>query len=286
MDSLVLKSPAKLNLFLKVLNKRADGFHDLETLFERISLFDTIRIKLNSISPKIQIKCNHPHVPIGSKNLVYKVAQMLKEDYKIDQGVHIDIKKNIPVAAGLAGGSSNAATVLIGLNELWKLGLSQRALVSYARKIGSDVAFFLYDSSFAIGTQRGDKIKRVNIKVKLWHVLVLPWIRMYSGEVYGAHNLELTKRTCDVKILLRYLKNNEITKASSCLINDLESAIFRLSPRIRKLKQRVKALTSKGVMVSGSGPSVYALLDNEQEAKALAQKLKKRYKQVFVVSTA
>ena len=136
-----LSSPAKLNLFLKVLNKRPDGFHNISTVFERIDLSDEILLKLNP-SGGIRIDCVHPQVPGGPKNLVYQAAKLLRDDFRVKEGVDIYIKKNIPVAAGLGGGSGNAATVLKGLNELWELRLSRPQLLSYARRLGSDVAFF------------------------------------------------------------------------------------------------------------------------------------------------
>ena len=224
MNSLSLRSPAKLNLYLKVIRKRPDGYHELKTIFERIDLVDDIRLSRDPLG-KISIACDHPHVPKGSKNLVYKVALLLKEDFGIKEGVHIQLRKRIPVAAGLAGGSSNAATVLLGLNKLWKLGLDRNDLVKYARKVGSDVAFFLHDCSWALGTGRGDVIKRLDLKVKLWHVLVIPKVKMLTPKVYGAMNLKLTKFSGDVNILTRYLAQNDVRGVGSTLFNDLEQAM-------------------------------------------------------------
>jgi len=167
MNSLILRSPAKLNLFLKVLNKRSDGYHNIVTLFERINLCDEISIKLIK-EDSINIKCNNPHVPLGKKNIVNKVEATLKEDFSIKTGVDIKISKNIPVAAGLGGGSSNAASVLLGLNKLWNLKLDQKRLMSYARSVGSDVGFFVSNSSWALGEDRGDNIKNLRLKAKLW----------------------------------------------------------------------------------------------------------------------
>src|SRR6185436_451831 len=158
MKSITLQSPAKLNLYLKIVNKRPDGFHNLTTLFERIDLADEITLT-SEASGRIRVSCDHPQVPTGPKNLVYKAAALLKQDFGIKQGVHITICKNIPVAAGLAGGSSNAATVLQGLNKLWNLKLTKTRLAAYAARIGSDVAFFLYDCSWALGTGRGEVIE-------------------------------------------------------------------------------------------------------------------------------
>ena len=309
MKSFILSSPAKLNLYLQVLNKRVDGFHNIKTLFERIDLADEITFTLNR-KGTISVSCSHPHVPTGPKNLVYKVAQLLQQDYNVPYGVDIKIKKRIPVAAGLAGGSTNAATALQGLNRLWKLGLSRSKLISYACQIGSDVAFFLHDCSWALGTERGDKIKKVNLKRKLWHILVVPRVRLYSGRVYEALKLQLTpsagasvstlkrpkqkkeggtnvltKRTDNVNIFVHYIKKNNSLKVGKLLSNDLEPAILKICPKLLNLKKRLKSLNTQGVMISGSGPSVFGLVENEKEAKRIKSLLSKRYSQVFVVRT-
>ncbi len=306
MKSLTLKSPAKLNLFLKVVGKRPDGFHELITLFERIALCDSIRFAKNS-SGRISISCDHPQVPRGPKNLIYQVARRLKDDFAVEGGVDIRIHKRIPVAAGLAGGSSNAATALMGLNRLWKLGLSRKDLESYADRIGSDVAFFLHDCSWARGTGRGEVIRVLPLKSKLWHLLVVPRIKMYSGEVFTAlgcrkkvaypsgrtgaaagrrrGNLTLTKKYDDVNILTRYLKQNDVYRLGKLLANDLEAPIIRLRPGLLKLKSKIQNWQPCGVSFSGSGPAVFALTASRQEADRLKVLLKKRYRQVFVVQT-
>jgi 4-diphosphocytidyl-2-C-methyl-D-erythritol kinase len=283
MKSLTLKSFAKLNLVLNVLGKRADGFHELKTIFERIDLFDTITLK--ETSGKIVIRCSHPHVPKGSKNLVYKVAQKLKKDFGIDQGVEIVIQKRIPVAAGLAGGSSNAATVLMGLNQLWNLGLTQKKLVEYAFSIGSDVAFFIYNVPFALGEGRGEKIRVLPIRSKLWHVLVTPRLKVYTKEVFGALNLKLTKKRDDVNILLPFLRQNDLYSISSSLANDLEPAILKLKPYLGRLKKKLFDAGAVGVCFSGSGPSVFALAKSQEHALGLRAKFDRRFTQVFVVKT-
>ena len=284
MPSLVLQSPAKLNLYLEVLNKRSDGFHNIVTLFERINLCDRITLK-STTSCRIQIHCNHPDVPLDSKNLVYKVARLLQEDFALTQGVEIRIEKRIPVAAGLAGGSSNAATVLMGLNQLWNLKLSQAKLLFYARKIGSDVAFFLYKTSWALGTQRGDKIKALKLKRKLWHVVIVPRIKMYSWKVYGGLKLRLTKRNDNVNILIHKLRKNNRTVLNRLLINDLEAVVIRFSPPILRLKEELKSFNTQGVMVSGSGPAVFAVAETKEDAKMIQKVFFKRFKQVFLAET-
>ncbi len=284
MSRITLSSPAKLNLFLKVQNKRPDGYHNIKTIFQRIDLSDEISFRATK-GGSIRIICDHPHVPVGPKNFVYQAAELLKREFNVDQGVEIRIKKRIPVAAGLAGGSSNAATALLGLNHAWKLNLKRPKLVSYARKIGSDVAFFLHDVSWGLGTERGDHIRSLNIKQKLWHILVVPRIKMYSWKVYGGLKLQLTKTGDNANILIRNLKEGNILAVGQLLSNDLEKEIIRLSPSLKKLKERLKSLDTKGVMISGSGPSVFGVTMTKKEAEAARSVLSKRFAQVFVVRT-
>jgi 4-diphosphocytidyl-2-C-methyl-D-erythritol kinase len=282
--TITLTSPAKINLYLKVKKKRPDGFHDIVTLFERIDLCDTISFKENK-SGKITIRCNHPDVPLGPKNLVHKVARLLKERYGIDKGVDIVIKKVIPVAAGLGGGSSNAATALIGLNRLWQIKLGKKQLVDLSRKIGSDVTFFLYDTSWALGKGRGDRIQPVNIKKKLSHLLIIPHVKLYASKVYGAFKFKLTRRRDNVNILIHRLRNTNINDVSSLMLNDLESSIITIQPSLLKLKKRLNSLNLQGVMISGSGPAVFAFTKNQQQGKRLKTLLSKTYTQVFIVKT-
>jgi len=287
MKSISLLSPAKLNLFLKVINKRPDGYHNLITLFERIDLCDEITVTLNPGS-RIHISCDHPEVPVGTKNLVYRATRLLKEKLTIAQGVNIRIKKKIPVAAGLGGGSSNAAAVLLGLNRLWRLSLNRQELVNFGKLIGSDVPFFLYDCSWAVGTQRGDVIQNVPLKTKLWQILVVPRIKVYSREVFTRLRLppkmQLTKKMADVN-MVPALRKNDLSYVGKLLSNDLESTVTQLHPNIIKLKNKLRSLKTLGVCLSGSGPAVFGLTDSQQHAEELRTHLAKTYKQVFAVRT-
>ena len=284
MNQITLQSHAKLNIFLKVVNKRPDGYHNLHTLFERIDLCDDIRFSANNTG-KIKISCDHPHVPVGPKNLIYKAVEMLRSDFGLKYGVSVNITKRIPVAAGLAGGSSNAATTLLGLNKIWNLSLSRAKLMQYGKALGSDVPFFLNDCSWGVGVERGDKIKRVSTATKLWHILVVPRIKMYSREVFTQLNLQLTKRDDDVNILIRSLKNSNIKKVGALLFNDLESSILNICPRLLNAKKRLQLCELEGISFSGSGPAIFGITVTKENALRAKMILEKRYKQVFVVRT-
>ncbi len=284
MHRLTVHSPAKLNLVLDVLGKRPDGFHELRTIFERISLADQITLTRNK-SHKISIRCAHPHVPLSSKNLAFKAAMMLSRDFSISEGLDINIVKNIPVAAGLAGGSSNAAAVLLGLNRLWQIGLNHAQLLNYAARLGSDVAFFLYDTSYALGTGRGELIRPLDVKTKLWHVLVTPRVKIYTKEVFARLKLSLTNKKDNVNILLPFLRKGDFVRLAGALSNDLEPAILSLRPDFIYLKDKLLDAGAAGVCFSGSGPSVFACVPSQKHALSLRAKFDRRYTQVFVVST-
>ena len=284
MGRLTVSSPAKLNLVLDVLYKRPDGFHELRTIFERISLTDQVTLTRNK-SEKISVRCSHPHVPLSSRNLAFKAAMLLRQDFSISEGIDINIIKNIPVAAGLAGGSSNAAAVLSGLNRLWHLGLGPQGLAGYASRIGSDVAFFSYNTPYALGTGRGEQIEPLAVKRKLWHLLVTPRVKMYTKEVFSRLKLNLTNKRDNVNILLPFLRKGDLGRLAGALSNDLEPAILSLRPDFIYLKKKLLDAGATGVCFSGSGPSVFALAESQKHALSLRAQFDRRYAQVFVVST-
>lgn len=284
MKPFTLSSFAKLNLALKVGGRRPDGFHELVTLFERIDLHDDISFA-TAKDGEFSIRCDDKRVPCDERNLIWKAARVLSEGEKISRGARITIKKRIPVAAGLAGGSSNAATALLGLNKLWDLRLSQKKLLAYAGAIGSDVAFFLYDVPFAIGTGRGEIIKPLGVKTVLWHFLVVPKSPLLTKDVYGHFAQSFTKASGDVNIMLRSLERNDPASVGAGLFNDLEAPILALKPHLGKLKARVARQDVLGASFSGSGPSVFAVTASEKEAKDLKKIFSRTYKQVFVVRT-
>lgn len=281
-----LNSPAKINLFLDVLNKRQDGYHDIKTVFERINLFDEIELALTP-DGVIKIFCSHPDVPLDSSNLCYKAAQLLQQDFMIADGVEITIKKNIPVASGLGGGSSNAATVLMGLNQLWKLGLNKERLLHYAAKVGSDVSFFIWDKSFALGSGRGDKLENLpKVEKELWHILVIADEKMFAKDAYDKINLDLTKQGQDINILTLALQAGDLKKIRENLFNKLEITVEKSCKTISKVKRELEALGVKNPLVSGSGPAVYGLVDTRKEAENFKIQLdKKGLLHSFVVCT-
>lgn len=282
--NVVLNSYAKLNLFLEVLNKRKDNFHNIRTLFERINLADKIYLKPRRDN-SIRIICHDPQVPKDQTNLCYRAAKLLRDNSKIAKsstsGLDIKISKHIPVGAGLGGGSSNAASLLLGLNKLWKLNFSRHKLLKFAKAIGSDVAFFIYNQPFALGERRGDKIKllRQFNKLRIWYVLVVPKIKVSTPLIYRKWDSfsGLTRPRYDVNILNLALKKNNLSSGfrTAWLFNGLEEITTRLYPVVRRIKQQLAGLGLKPVLMSGSGPAVFGVASCRKEAVLAAGKIKK-----------
>jgi len=295
--SLVLKSFAKLNLYLQVLNKRKDNFHNLSTLFARVDLADRLIFKKRPDS-LIKIKSDSLEVPADSANLCYRAAELLRQELKLSLGVDIRLKKRIPVGAGLGGGSSNAANVLLGLNKLWKLNLSKTKLLNLGSKLGSDVPFFIHQAKFALGSQRGDRISPLSSlkKVKLWFILVYPNLKVSTPLVYQKFDAylsadgdfsRLTRPRGNVRILTSQLLKKGKAVDASCLFNALEIATGSLYPVIYQVKNALSDMGLDKVMMSGSGSAVFAISDSRKDAQSLKSKLRRQHKdwKIFVTST-
>jgi 4-diphosphocytidyl-2-C-methyl-D-erythritol kinase len=297
-NKLAINSYAKVNLFLSVKNKRPDGYHTIESIFERISLCDRINIEKRS-DKRIVLRCSDPGLPSGKNNLAVKAALLLSRRYGITKGVTIDLLKRIPTGAGMGGGSSNAAAVLSGLNKLWDLGLSEKQLVHLAAEIGSDVPFFVYNCSFALVKGRGDLIKPLPVppKVRLWHVIVVPKIQVSTPLIYkhwdkldSSKKISvsmLTRPASDAKLILLALNRQGPDFGLSGLFNSLEAVTMGLYPRVLAAKQAFSGLGIKTILMTGSGSAVFGIVSSRKEAAAFSKKLKaqNRFWRIFVAST-
>ncbi|MDP2937850.1 MAG: 4-(cytidine 5'-diphospho)-2-C-methyl-D-erythritol kinase [Candidatus Omnitrophota bacterium] len=293
MNTLTLNSYAKLNLYLEVLNKRKDNYHNIKTIFERIDLADKIILKSRR-DKKINITCNVTAVPRDNTNLAWRSAKLLQDSFNIDKGVDIKIIKRIPVGSGLGGGSSNAASVLLGLNKLWKLNLAENKLAGLAGKLGCDVPFFIYNSPFALGEARGDKIKPLKAlySVRLWHILVVPNIEVSTAAIYKRWDkyfktFKLTVPRYNVNIMNLALKKGNFPLIGDALFNSLEPVTAVLYPQIDAIKERLIQLGVKSILMSGSGPAVFGIVSSRKEALSLYGQLKtdSSFGEVFVSRT-
>lgn len=291
---ITLKSYAKLNLYLAVINKRRDNYHNLFTLFERISLYDTITLKSRG-DPGINIISDSKDIPLDRSNLAFKSAELLQKRFCPGKGVDIKIIKRIPVGGGMGGGSSNAATVLLGLNKLWKLKLSAPKLVHFAGEIGSDVPFFIYRCPFAIGTGRGEKIKPLNSlkKTVIWHILAIRRINVPTPLIFrewDKHNFlaksALTTHKRNVKILTSALRNKDLVSIKKALFNSLEQPAVKIYPDLAGIRRRLEGLGLECIMMSGSGPTFFALASSHDNAVSVSRQLQnKKLWEIHVVKT-
>jgi 4-diphosphocytidyl-2-C-methyl-D-erythritol kinase len=264
-------SPAKVNLFLKITGKRIDGYHDLMTLMCCIGLYDTVSLIVGNTN--IAVSCNHPLVPEDESNLAYVAAQLFLKTLDKNEGVNISIQKQIPVAAGLGGGSSNAAAVLLGLNRYFGNPFSKQDLMSMGLSIGADVPFFIFQSP-AIATGIGEKLKAYPGLEKMWILLVSPGFSVSTAEVYKKLNLGLTK--CKKKPK-RFLLNNQHFDPRSHLYNDLESVTASKYPVINTVKKALLSHGALGALMSGSGPAVFGLFSDIDRASQANHALYRAY---------
>lgn len=271
---MILKTPAKINFGLHILCKRPDGFHELETILQMVTLFD--EMEFFNGDGEIKLTCDNPGIPEDESNLVFKAAKILREKFpkKTKSGVNIRLKKVIPAGAGLGGGSGNAALALLGLNKLWNLDLSCEELIPFAASLGSDIPFFLV-SPTALGTGKGDKIGKIVSPRKIYVVIVFPGFSISTPWVYQNLKLELTKKQNNISILQKFLSQSDISQLGNSLQNHLEPVVFKKYPVVREIKDKLLEIGACGALMSGSGSSVFGIFEDSFKAKEAFEKLPK-----------
>jgi 4-diphosphocytidyl-2-C-methyl-D-erythritol kinase len=263
---LTLKAPAKINLFLKVVGRRTDGYHDIESLMQKVELADELRFYRQEEG--ISLTCSNADLPEDKENLVYRAAQLFYDNLRINPVVRIRLDKKIPVAAGLGGGSSDAAAVLLGLNDLLKSDLNQEQLLDLARQLGADVPFFITPCSAAMASGIGDQLQEVTPLADIWIVLVNPGFGVSTKWVY--ENLPLTTKG-NTFILARDRKLSEDFFSNPLALsaeqgNDLEMVTVKRYPEIGEIKETLKNSGAAAVLMSGSGPTVFGLFEEKKLA--------------------
>lgn len=280
MHELSLKAPAKINLSLDVLNKRDDGYHNVKMVMQQITLYDEIFLRKIEKGIILTTDCNF--LPVDISNIAYKAADSMLKKYNINSGVHIDIKKNIPIAAGLAGGSSDAAGVIKGINSLFDLNLSTQEMMEIGTPIGADVPFcVLGDGALAEGI--GEKLTPINGLRSGWIVLSKPNICVSTAEAYSNLNLDIIEDRPNTDILLEALEKDNLYDVSNNLCNVFETGIFNKYPLVKIIKEKMLEYGALGSLMSGSGPSVYGIFKDYNKAKSAYEKLKLLYNQTFLV---
>jgi 4-diphosphocytidyl-2-C-methyl-D-erythritol kinase len=263
-----LPSFAKINWTLRLLGKRDDGFHELFTVFQTVSLHDTLRF---DESDDLSLTCDDPAMPTDDRNLVVKAAKTLRREHGISAGARIHLEKRIPSPGGLGGGSSNAATALFGLRKLWNIDVSDESLFRIANDLGSDVPFFLCGGT-ALGTGRGDVIEPADDVSASEVLIVTPDVNLSTAEVFNTLNAPaLTSQEREHILTVCRNEARSFDPLHSVLKNDLEDRVFAAYPEVRRVKETLLKLGAVKAAMSGSGGSVFAVFDNKETRQA-AQK--------------
>ncbi|KAB2328873.1 4-(cytidine 5'-diphospho)-2-C-methyl-D-erythritol kinase [Cytobacillus depressus] len=277
---LLVKAPAKINLSLDVLHKRGDGYHEVEMIMTTIDLADRLELTLLE-QEEIKIISHNRFVPDDQRNLAYQAALLLKERFQVKKGVAITIEKTIPVAAGLAGGSSDAAAVLRGLNKLWGLGLSLDELATIGAEIGSDVSFCVYGGT-ALATGRGEIIKELPAAPTCWVILAKPFIGVSTADVYRRLQLSSVKHP-NTKEMIQAIEGGDYDQVCGLVGNVLEEVTFKLHPEVAQIKEQIKRFGADAVLMSGSGPTVFGLVRHDSRMQRIYNGLRGFCDQVFAV---
>ncbi|EZX15987.1 4-(cytidine 5'-diphospho)-2-C-methyl-D-erythritol kinase [Staphylococcus aureus C0673] len=257
-------APAKINLTLDTLYKREDGYHEVEMIMTTIDLNDRLTFECRD-DGEIIIDVEHNFVPSDHRNLAYKAAKLMQDRYNIEKGVKISLEKSIPISAGLAGGSSDAAATFRGLNELWGINESLESLSELASEIGSDISFCIYGKT-ALCQGRGEKITHLPKPPSAWVVIAKPDIGVSTPEIYGALDLE-NKDEVQTQACLKAIENNDYTSMCQSLGNSLEKVTMQLYPEVEKLKNTMSNTGVDAALMSGSGPTIYGFVQKERQAK-------------------
>ncbi len=280
MRTISVKAPAKINLTLDVLGKRPDGYHEVEMVMTTVDLADRLELTVLD-SDEIRIQSEHAYVPNDHRNLAYRAAELLRERFNIQQGVEIVLDKQIPVAAGLAGGSSDAAATLRGMNELFSLNLSLEELAELGAEIGSDVSFCVIGGT-AIARGRGEQLEMIPAPPPCYVVLGKPKLGVSTADVYRAVRMDEVHHP-NTSAMVEAIRQKDFHGICENLGNSLESVTLKLHPEVNQIKETMQHCGAEGVLMSGSGPTVFALIEHEQKAHRIYNGLKGFCPEVFVV---
>ena len=279
---LEIKACAKINLALKVLGKREDGYHEVEMVMQSLALHDKIFLTLIRSDIELLVEGD---APLDESNLAYKAAKAILEYSNCKQGIRIKLVKNIPAAAGLAGGSSDAAAVLLGINKLLKLGLDTEELMEIGKGLGSDVPFCIVGGT-ALARGRGEKIQPLPKAPKMGVVLIKPDFGVSTAQVYKRFSLDLVEKKADVNAVVEAIKKGDIKGIATAIFNDLEYVTMDMHLCLEGIKRQLEDAGALGVLMSGSGPTVYGLAFDLGHANILAKRLDIDNVRIIVTSTA
>ncbi|WP_028274870.1 4-(cytidine 5'-diphospho)-2-C-methyl-D-erythritol kinase [Atopococcus tabaci] len=276
------KAPAKINLNLDVLGKRDDGYHEMRMVMTSIDLADHLTFKPLE-EDRIVLHSNSGFMPLDERNIVYKTALLVKERFNVTKGVDITIDKQIPIAAGLGGGSSDAAATLRGLNRLWNLGQSLEDLALLGAEIGSDVPYCVHGRT-AHATGRGEKIELIEEIPQCWVVLVKPRKGISSWMIFENLNVESLQRY-NTEEMLEAIKNHDYEQVAKHAGNALEQVSVEKQPAIKQIKEKMLQFGADAALMSGTGPTIYGLCKHSSRAHRVYNGLKGFCDEVYLVRT-
>lgn len=282
---MIIKAPAKINLYLEIINKRPDGYHNIESIMHTVSLFDILEFT-EICEDKIEIICNNSSLPADKNNLVYKAAEKFKQYYKINKGIKINLTKNIPMGAGLGGGSSDAASVLIALNKIWKVNDNIKNLQVLASCLGADVAFFLTGGTAKV-SGIGDVVVKIKPKINPEYnfVLVKPNFGVSTVYAYSKIKFPLTNIHRIDKIINTFEQGLlNFDTARGLFFNRFEEFVFAEYPEIKQIKETLETVGCVALM-SGSGATVFGLFQNEEKKDEIISELMKHNWNFWIASS-
>lgn len=282
MNKIILKARAKINLSLDVLDKRPDGYHNVRMIMQTVDLHDSLLMGVQDEG--IRIKCNLPYVPSDRRNIVYKVAESFIQKYNIKKGVYINLRKNIPVAAGLGGGSADGAATLLGLNELFGLNLSKEELIEIGGQHGADIPYCILGGT-ALAEGIGDKITILPSLPTTTVLICKPESHISTGYVYQKLDLNQITQRPNMELLITAINNKDIRTLAANMRNVLETVTAVERPPINDIKKALLDNGALGVMMSGTGTSVFGLFSTRYQALKASRCLKRYSKEVFITNT-
>ena len=281
-----VKGYAKINLMLDVIGKRDDGYHEVRMLMQQVDLCDIITVS-KAKGRNISLTCDKDDIPLDESNLAFRAAMLMKDAFSIEEGVEIHIEKNIPVAAGLAGGSTDAAAVLKGMNQLFQLELMPQMLWALGRKLGADVPFCILGKA-AIATGVGEKLEPVTLLTEGMILLCKPPVMISTKEVYEQYseNIDTLEKNPhpDLNKLIKTIQEKDYSNMHQNMINVLEHVVRENHPEITMIEERLKAFEPEGTLMSGSGPTVFAYFLKKEKAQEAYRELKKRYPETYLTN--
>ncbi len=281
MKELIMDSYAKVNLALNILDKRPDGYHNIQTIFQEIDLRDGLYIRQQEGG--FHFTCDYRLLPVGEGNTIYEAWRLMKDLYDGETGVRVHLEKNIPIAAGLAGGSSNAATMIRGLNELWSLGLTKSEMIEIGAQIGADVPFFFYGKT-AFGSGKGDELMRLNDFSGRSLLAVNTGYGISTKYVY--ENLEDAPQIeVDFNALINGIMEGDDEAVYLHMANRLEGVTIRFNPDIGKIKENMSRLGARVSLMCGSGPTVFGFFDDQKKLENAFFYFKDKYNLVYATET-